>query len=181
MSEELDVLEIVCQRLKSAGISFMITGSIAGNFYAVPRMTRDIDIVIEVNPRDSDRFCSLFEDKFYLELDSVKDAIEKQGMFNMIHNEYVLKVDFIVRKDSPYRELEFRRRRSIMVESTEMSIVSIEDLIISKLLWAKDSLSEIQLGDIKNLLSRGREVDMQYVEKWVESLDLQDVYSKVKP
>ena len=48
MSEESEVLKEVCRRLEAADISYMLTGSVAANFYAVPRMTRDIDIVIEV-------------------------------------------------------------------------------------------------------------------------------------
>ena len=47
VSEELEVLKDVVGRLERAGIAYMITGSTAANFYAVPRMTRDIDIVIE--------------------------------------------------------------------------------------------------------------------------------------
>ncbi len=43
MSQELEVLKIVTKRLKNANIPYMITGSVAANFYAVPRMTRDID------------------------------------------------------------------------------------------------------------------------------------------
>ena len=47
VAEELELLKLVCQRLEEAGIAYMLTGSLAANFYAVPRMTRDIDIVIE--------------------------------------------------------------------------------------------------------------------------------------
>ena len=48
MSEELAVLKEVTRRLDCAKIAYMVTGSIATNFYTVPRMTRDIDIVIEL-------------------------------------------------------------------------------------------------------------------------------------
>ena len=47
MSDELDVLKSVAARLGEAGIPYMVTGSMAANFYAVPRMTRDIDLVVE--------------------------------------------------------------------------------------------------------------------------------------
>ena len=47
MITELYVLKIVVGRLEAAGIPYMVTGSIAANFYTVPRMTRDIDIVGE--------------------------------------------------------------------------------------------------------------------------------------
>jgi hypothetical protein len=46
MSEELEVLKIVTQRLREAGINYMISGSIASNYYTIPRMTRDIDVVV---------------------------------------------------------------------------------------------------------------------------------------
>ena len=44
MSEELEVLKTVTSRLEGAGISYMLTGSMAANFYTVPRLTRDIDM-----------------------------------------------------------------------------------------------------------------------------------------
>ena len=53
VSEELQVLKEVARRLDDAGIPYMVTGSIAANFYTVPRMTRDIDIVVELSDRKS--------------------------------------------------------------------------------------------------------------------------------
>ena len=181
MSEELDILKSVCQRLKNAHIPYMITGSIAANFYAVPRMTRDIDIVIEVERQDATRLWGIFKDDFYIDEGSVREAIERRDMFNIIHNERVIKIDFIVRKDTPYRKLEFKRRQKIQIEGAGISVVRIEDLILSKLFWAKDSLSEIQLGDVRNLLATAKDVDFRYLEKWIHPLDLEDVYQKVKP
>lgn len=180
MSEELEILKTVCQRLKDAGIPYMITGSIAANLYAVPRMTRDIDIVIEVKREDANRLLEIFKDDFYIDMGSVTEAIEKRGMFNIIHNEYVFKIDFIIRKDSPYRELEFKRQQNVQIEGVEISVVSIEDLILSKLVWARDSLSETQLGDAGNLLETAKNIDMRYLEKWVKILGLDNVYDKVK-
>lgn len=55
MSDELDVLKSVTAQLEGAGIAYMVTGSMAANFYTVPRMTRDIDLVIELSERDGDR------------------------------------------------------------------------------------------------------------------------------
>jgi hypothetical protein len=52
LTEELEVLRIVAERLEPAGIPYMLTGSMAANYYAVPRMTRDIDLVVELSPPD---------------------------------------------------------------------------------------------------------------------------------
>ena len=81
-------------------------------------------------------------------MDMVKVALRNKQMFNIIHNEGIIKVDFIVRKDAEYRKIEFERRRNIVFEKVSIDITSPEDLVISKLDWAKDSLSETQIGDV---------------------------------
>ena len=180
MAEEIDLLKLVCQRLEGAGIAYMLTGSLAANFYAVPRMTRDIDIVIEINRFEINKFCQRFEKDFYLTRTSVLEAVEREGMFNIIHNHSVFKIDFIIRKDSFYRDTEFRRRNRIELDGTQIWIVSPEDLIISKLFWAKDSLSDLQLRDIKNLRASIKTLDEKYIGSWVQKLGLSTLYEKVK-
>lgn len=126
MTEELEVLEVVTARLEANGIPYMVTGSFAANYYAVPRMTRDIDLVVELSPRDADRFCVLFEGDFYLDRDAVRDAIASRGAFNLIHHAYVVKVDCIVRKDSEYRRTELGRRRRVSIEGQAFALVAPE-------------------------------------------------------
>lgn len=46
MSEELDVLKIISERLEADRIPFMLTGSFALGYYGKPRMTRDLDFVV---------------------------------------------------------------------------------------------------------------------------------------
>ena len=110
MSDELDVLQSVTAQLEGAGISYMVTGSMAANFYAVPRMTRDIDLVIELSERDVDRVTRLFQQEYYIDRDMVQRAVRDHAMFNMIHNALVVKVDCVVRKETEYRREEFARR-----------------------------------------------------------------------
>ncbi len=164
MIDELDVLRIVVKRLESAGIPYMITGSIAANFYTTPRMTRDIDIVMEVEEKDTEILFSLFFHDFYVNKDSIKNAIRTKQIFNIIHNEGIVKVDFIIRKDSNYRKIEFKRRRSMVFEGLNIHITSPEDLILSKLFWAKESLSEMQIRDVRNLLKTVHNLDILLIE-----------------
>lgn len=178
MLNELDVLKIVTKRLESAGIPYMISGSIAANFYTAPRMTRDVDIIIEIGEMDAQKIFSLFSGDFYIDLESVKDAIRHKQMFNIIHNEAIIKVDFIIKKDTEYRKLEFERRRSIVFGQERIDITSPEDLIISKLYWAKDSLSDLQIRDVQNMLRTVPDLDIGYIEKWVAKLGLEMVYRK---
>ena len=167
---------MIAERLEAAGIPYMVTGSFAANYYAVPRMTRDIDLVVDLSAGDTERFCALFEADFYLDRDAVRAAVAGRGAFNLIHQAYVIKVDCIVRKDSDYRRTEFARQRRGSIEGHGIALVAPEDLIISKLDWMRETRSEVQLADVRNLLRSVRGLDRLYLVHWTERLGLGAIY-----
>ena len=174
---ELDVLRDVSRRLEGAGISFMLTGSVAMNYYAQPRMTRDIDLVVSLNETQIEEFFRLFESEYYLDRQNITQAISRRGMFNLIHSNAVIKVDCVVLKPDAYRQEEFARRRQINLGDFKTWIVSREDLILSKLFWAKDSKSEMQLGDVRNLLST--DCDMEYLTSRAKTLKVDALLEEI--
>jgi hypothetical protein len=178
MQNEIDIIRDVSARLERENIAYMLTGSMAMNYYAQPRMTRDIDIVVALVPKDADTIAQLFNPDYYVSLEAVRDSISRETMFNLIHQESVIKVDCIVRKISPYRQAEFERRQRIAIEDFSTWIVSKEDLIISKLDWAKDSRSEMQLRDVKNLADTG--CDQKYVDRWTKTLGLSELWRECR-
>ncbi len=95
MQNELDIVRGVSRRLDAAGIAYMLTGSMAMNYYAQPRMTRDIDLVVALAARDIDTVIRLFHPDYYVSRDAVSDAIAQESIFNVIHQESVIKVDCI--------------------------------------------------------------------------------------
>jgi hypothetical protein len=179
MSEEMEVLNEVARRLDQAGIADMITGSTAANFYTVPRMTRDIDLVVELTGEDANRVVEIFTDDFYVDRQAVEEAINRKSMFNLIHTEYVIKVDFVVRKNSPYRRMEFSRKKKVTVDHQFLYVVAPEDLILSKLDWAKESRSEVQLTDVRNLLRSVKGLDRRYLARWAKQLGVDSLYREV--
>lgn len=178
MSEEFEVLKVVTERLNRTNIPYMVSGSMAANYYTVPRMTRDIDIVIELKETHIDKFVELFAGDFYINKEMIKKEVRRQGMFNLIHTQFVVKIDFIVKESSPYQDTAFSRKREVLVNSNPMWFVSPEDLVISKLNWAKDSLSEIQLKDVRNLLETVDNLDLKYIDKWISQLALEKIYKE---
>jgi hypothetical protein len=170
MNEELELLKTIATRLSNAGIEYMMTGSMAMAAYAMPRMTRDIDIVIHIESSEVATIVELLKQDFYVDEPSVRQAVRDRGMFNAIHNESVIKVDFIVRKDSEYRVEEFSRRRSLDVDGTAVSIVAPEDLLLSKLVWAKRSESDLQLRDVRWMLESVSDIDTAYLHNWADKL-----------
>ncbi len=179
MSQEIELLKSVCQKLEQVRVPYMLTGSLAAHFYSVPRMTRDIDIVIELLQLEVNKIVGLFQDDFYVSKESISEAIQFETMFNIIHENSGFKVDFIIRKNLPYREVEFQRRRLIELDSTKVWVVSSEDLIISKLYWAKDSFSQLQIGDVRKLMTSVKDLDMNYINKWIQQMGLSEIFTKV--
>ena len=174
---ELDILKDISVKLNKAGINFMLSGSLAMSYYAQPRMTRDIDIVIELIPLSVSKFCDLFQEEYLVSVEAIKEALDRQTMFNIIHNEAIVKVDFIIRKNTRYRVNEFARRKKVKIGEFDTYIVSLEDLIISKLSWLKDSDSELQKRDVKNLLKC--RYDREYINFWTKELALHKTFEEV--
>lgn len=149
----------------------MLSGSIAMSTYTVPRFTRDIDLVIDLKREDANKLQQIFTSKYYFHRPAVEEAIERRSMFNVIDGNSGLKIDFMVKKQTPYREAEFaHKRRDIAYEAT-VWIVSVENLILSKLIWMQDYDSGQQKGDIRALLT-DNEIDIDYVRYWIDQLAL---------
>jgi hypothetical protein len=180
VSEQLDVLKLVAERLHRVDIAYMVSGSVALNYYAQPRLTRDIDIVVALRREDAELVISLFAEDFYIDTDAVGNAIAQLGMFNIIHYDHVLKVDFIVRKETPYRQEEFAWRIAIEIDGATLWLVTAEDLLLSKLVWAAESHSEMQLQDVRSLIRSVADFDWTYIERWADALTIGELLREVR-
>jgi hypothetical protein len=178
MTEEWKVLIDTTQKLDSISIEYMLTGSFAMNYYAAPRMTRDVDIVVNMTKKDVQPFLMTFSSEYHTSEQSILDAITRQSVFNVIHEEHIVKVDFVLRKNNPYRLLEFKRREKKEINGTTVYCVSQEDLILSKLAWGKVSGSQMQEMDVRNLMSSN--LDWNYLNEWSEYLDIKEALDKCR-
>jgi hypothetical protein len=175
---ELAVLRDVSRRLDAAAIPYMLTGSLAMSFYTTPRMTRDIDVVAELEPRDVVRVVQLFEPDYYVSREAVTEAVRDRSSFNLIEQSSITKVDVFPRKRDHFRETEFERRRRITITDFDTWVVTAEDLVLAKLLWIRLSTSDVQVRDIRALLHTN--VDRGYIERWVHELGLTDGWQEVQ-
>lgn len=179
MTGELQLLRDIVTRLDAAGIDYMLTGSVALNCYAQPRMTRDIDLVVAFRLNDVSRIEGVLGQDYYVSAHAAREAVLHGTSFNAIHQITLIKVDFMVRKNEPYRLHEFTRRHRLKLDDFEVWVVSKEDLILSKLHWARESGSDRQLADVENLVATG--CDTAYLGEWSAALNLTDMLTRVLP
>jgi hypothetical protein len=175
---ELAVLRDVSKRLDEAAIPYMLTGSLAMSFYTTPRMTRDIDVVAELERRDVDRVVDLFESDYYVSREAVSEAVRDRSSFNLIEQASVTKVDVFPRKRDHFRESEFARRRRVTIDDFETWLVTAEDLVVAKLLWTREAPSDVQVRDIRALLHS--DLDREYIKRWSRELGLTDLWREVQ-
>jgi hypothetical protein len=176
-----DFVRTVVGILGEAGVSYMLTGSIAAAYYSAPRATQDLDVVIEVGREEVRRLVlGLQAAGLYVDRQAADAALRSRGQFNAIDPESGWKVDLIVRKDRAFSETEFERRSEVELFGVGVSIASLEDVLLSKLEWSHLGDSELQRRDVLRLLERtGDELDRGYLERWVSELGLADDWQAI--
>ncbi len=165
---QLDFLSTIVAWLDEAEIPHMLAGSMASTYHGEPRMTRDIDMVIDPTPESMDRFvAALVRPRFYV--DGTADAVRRRGVCNVIDTDTGWKVDLIIRKDRPFSVEEFQRRESAVIGDTSLFVATAEDTVLAKLEWRARSGSDRQFEDVVGVLA-AQDVDLEYLRHWSSEL-----------
>jgi hypothetical protein len=69
----------------------------------------------------------------------------------------------------------FARRQEIDIEDVAISVVAAEDFILSKLAWGKQFGWDVQLHDVRQMVSTVSELDWKYMQKWAAILGIEFV------
>jgi len=157
----------IAKILEKLDIPYFVTGGFAVAVLAKPRYTADIDIVIELIPKKVPELARelLSIDKgVYISEEAMRDALEDKEEFNFIHPQTGLKVDFWIKR---YPFEKFEKAIIKIIDGQNVNFISPEDLILSKLIWYKESKSSRHLEDIKSILEISK-VNLNYIKKWAE-------------
>lgn len=172
------ILHDFAERMENLGIGYMLTGAVAMMNYSVYRFTTAADVVLELETQDASRIIEALEPDYDISHFTVNRAIAEKRMFNLIHRETAFKIDCLIKKSTAFQNHAFNRRERCDFYGRKIWLIDKEDLIISKLWWAKDSLSEKHLTDVKNLLRSG--FDVGYIEKWTTDLGIYDLFDQCR-
>lgn len=111
----------------------------------------------------------------------IYNAIKNKSMFNIIHNETGIKIDFWLLKDDEYEFQRFNRRRNVSILNTSVYITTAEDLIITKLDWYKESGSEKHYIDAIGAYEvQYGKLDENYIEEWTTRKSTKEIWSRIK-
>jgi hypothetical protein len=182
-----DILEVTFKVVKAfnrLNIQYYIGGSIASSAYGVARSTLDVDMVAKMDSDQALALEKLLENEFYVDIDTIIDAIEQHSSFNLIHLDSMLKIDVFIHKDQPFSNRVFIRREDKYLSDDipeKFCFPSPEDIILIKLDWYKSSGKSLnhQWSDVLGVLKvQGVKLDLDYLEKWAKELSVSELLER---
>jgi predicted nucleotidyltransferase len=175
------ILQSLVEDLERVGIPYMVTGSIVSSFHGEPRATRDIDVVIDPDPPALERLVDVVRGRgWYVDRAAARAALAGRSQVNIVDPSSGWKVDLIIRRDRPFSREEFGRRTRAEILGVRVDVATVEDTIVAKLEWARETGSERQLRDVAGMIDAGgAAIDEAYVSRWVDELGLRDLWVRV--
>jgi hypothetical protein len=172
-------LEKAVRIFRRLGIRFHLTGGIASIYYGEPRLTQDIDVVID-NAQVSaalDAFLqSLQESDFIYEPDSVRTAIAEHGLFQLLDQVESLKLD-IYPRELIAGELDRSVSREVF-EGKQLPVASCADVAASKLVWISKG-SHKSRRDLRQLVRLASAEDRKTLERLATQFGLAPLLAEV--
>ena len=176
-----DILINTIKKINKLDIPYMLTGGVAVIFYGKPRMTHDIDVVVEIDQTHIPKIIKLFKKEFYVSEEAINESVMHKSMFNIINLDSGIKIDFWIRNDNEYDIERFNRRQKYMISGNEIFFSSPEDIILKKLLWYKDSQIDKHLDDTFGILQiQNENLDYKYIKKWSTKLSVSNLLNQLE-
>jgi hypothetical protein len=180
--EALRVAFEVLDLLEELGCRHQLGGSYASSIHGIPRQTHDIDLVVELEPIHADAIAKHLGDRFYLDADAIRSAIEQGRPCNLIHLDSGVKIDLHPKGDQPFDELELARSQIVELgdPARPTPVKSAEDTVLRKLDWFRrgGEVSDRQWSDILAVLrTQGDRLDRGYMQAQAEALGIADLLS----
>lgn len=179
-----DELSLFVVRLEAIGAPYMVTGATAAILYGQPRVTNDLDVVLNLNDDARNALLLAFpETEFYVPPESVirnEQARSHRGHFNLIHLESGYKADiYLVGSDPLHAWALPLRRRLRWNEQVEISVAPPEYVVLRKLEYFREGRSAKHPADIRAI----REitgVDEPAMTPWLARGGLASLWEEIK-
>jgi hypothetical protein len=168
-----DLVVAVFDALATMGVPFMVSGSLASNFYGVPRATQDADLVLDLKRLPIDALAERLEDRFDVERQGGFESVTGSLRLVMRARTFPFDVELFGLTEDRHDVARFARRQFVSVLERTVALPTAEDVIINKLRWFKLARRRKDFEDARNVIAVQRStLDRPYLRQWCEELDL---------
>jgi hypothetical protein len=182
--QELNLFLIFIKPLAELKLDYMITGSVAATLYGEPRLTHDVDVLLEITTADVKKFSQAFSsDEFYCPPEEVIRTElnrERRGHFNLIHHETGFKADIYLCGEEPIHIWGLEHAKTVDIDGVVVRIAPPEYVIVKKLLFFREGGSQKHMRDIQAMLSiSGAQIKKEEIQRWVAILGLSSEWNSI--
>jgi len=168
---ERELLIDCLRRLNRAKVSYYLTGSMASNYWGIPRTTHDLDFVVQLPISSVATILREFTGDFYIDEQAVRAAYQPPHQFNAIDTRSALKVDFWLPGPDAFDHEMLQRRLRVTLFGEPAWIATAEDVILHKLIWNRITPSDRQLGDAAGVVAvQAGALNEAYLRHWAGEL-----------
>jgi len=161
----------------------MITGGLAAIIYGEPRLTNDVDLVLQLSPGDAERLAAAFPTaRYYVPpVETIREEAARatRGHFNIIDLETSLRADVYCLGDDALGAWAMARRRTVPIADGTVWVAPLEYVILLKLRYYRESGSDRHLRDIAAMRRiSGELLDQTALDGWIARLGLEPEWKK---
>jgi predicted nucleotidyltransferase len=161
------LLERIALAFEARGIPYMLIGGQAVLLYGDPRLTKDVDVTLGIGPeRLNDVLCLVEDLGWKVLVEDPRSFVEQTMVLPCGDPGTEIRVDLIF-STSRYEQQAIGRARLVAVGPAQVRFASVEDLIIHKMVAGRAR----DLEDVRSLLIRNSDADVQYIRRWLEQFD----------
>lgn len=158
----------VIAALKAGGLSHLVTGALASNYYGIERSTKDADIVLESAPGDFAAFARTRGPELELDAQITFETITGSLRHIICLRGTAFKIELFLLGSDPHQQERFRRRREVRLASigTQTWLPTAEDVVVQKVRWGRLK----DRDDAQNVIAVQRgNLDWPYIERWCDA------------
>jgi len=182
---EPNLFLIFVSRINTTGIRYIVTGAVASIIYGEPRLTHDIDLVLEMSIEDTEKIAKAFQPvEFYcppVEIIKLEIMRPFRGHFNIIHHETGFKADVYTAGQDELHRWAIENRRKLDIEGETIWLAPPEYVIIRKLEYYREAKSEKHLRDIASMIEiSSDQINLKELRNKIKHYALEEEWQKVQ-
>ncbi|HXJ23145.1 MAG TPA: hypothetical protein VMT03_23200 [Polyangia bacterium] len=184
ISEPIQVLLAVVERLDRLAVPYAVGGSLSSSVFGEPRASADVDLLVGLTPPQATPFVAMFLDDFYVDEDAVADAVRRHASFNVIHFATMLKADLFVAGAELLDQEQLRRRCAVTVvrdPPREAFVTAPENIVLRKLDWFREGngVSDQQWRDVLGVIKAQKPtLDIAYLVGIAKTVGLDELVAR---
>ncbi|MDP2207475.1 MAG: hypothetical protein Q8K98_01705 [Bacteroidota bacterium] len=183
--QEHNLFQKFIRPLNELGIKYIVTGAAASIIYGEPRLTNDIDIVIEMENKDVNRFIENFPSSEYYvppkEIILIEKGRAERGHINLIDQATGFKADIYFVGYNKLSKWALDNYKNYAFSGTTIRLAPPEYVIAMKLEYYREGGHQKHINDVEAILSNSATIiDFEILNNFIADYALEKEWKVVR-